>query len=74
MDLESLRHLDLGERIVKAARMAAAAHLFESVRDHLHRPGDDRPVGGRPEDGHVGGSPRCSSLASLAGISAVGSR
>ena len=69
MDLDSLRHLDLGERIVKAARMAAAAHLFESVRDQLHRPGDDRPEGG-----HLGGSPRYSSLAGLAANTADGSR
>src|SRR3954471_15130921 len=44
MELDGRDKLDLGARIVNAAQMAVAVHLFESVRERL----------GRPEDGSIG--------------------
>lgn len=50
MDLDGLQGLDLGERIIKAARLAVAMHQFESVRSSLHRQDDGSPADGGPLD------------------------
>src|SRR4051812_39347310 len=44
MELDGRDELDLGARMVNAAQMAVAVHLFESVRERLRR----------PEDGSIG--------------------
>ena len=62
--LDGLPWLDLGGRILRAARPAVAVHLFESARERLHhghRPGAERTGGedpsahsDRPEDETLG--------------------
>src|SRR5438045_1975842 len=40
LDGDGRDELDLGARMVNAAQMAVAVHLFESVRERLRRPED----------------------------------